>query len=236
MSKKWYNYFVTIENESIESNQADMPLTEKKVSDIMPEIPGPETFVTKKIELTSENIEDFSKIYEAVGIAQPVVGFDIYKVEEMLNSPHLKDMPSSVKKNAVMVALEASKVPVEEIIKDAVSRDRALDAYEKVEQNAVELLEKQKADENTAIQEEIDRFLQEKRSQIEENNISVRDAKERFKAWQLKKQDEEQRIYNIVSYFVSPNPITTTTNKQDSANSGTPDVNSTLSSQPPKPE
>lgn len=218
MSKKWYNYFVTVESEEQKKDpSSELPQPEEAnfltVTDMIPESAPTELEMTAKLQPSANGPADFSTIFDAVGIQPPAGGFDIYKVEEMLSSEHLKDMPTSVKKNAVLVALEAARVPIEDVIKDAVQRDRALDAFEKIERDAVDNLDLKKAEENKTIQDEIDQFLQEKRAIIEANNKMVQESRERFKEWQLLKQQEEQRIFEIVAHFISPNPITTTTNK-----------------------
>jgi hypothetical protein len=153
----------------------------------------------------------FQQIYDAVEIKTAQHGYDIYKVGQMVSSPHLKDMTAAIKKSSVLVALEAAKVSIDEIIQDAVRRDKALDAYEKVEERKVSELEQKKAAENQKIQEEIEKFLNEKRALMESNNKSVLQAKERLAQWKIQKQAEEQRIFDTVSYFVAENPITTQT-------------------------
>jgi hypothetical protein len=68
-------------------------------------------------------------------------------------------------------------------------------------------LEAQKTQENQQIQAELDRVMAEHRSRIQANNDEVAKEKERFFAWRLKKQEEEQKIADAVSYFVTDNPI-----------------------------
>jgi hypothetical protein len=49
----------------------------------------------------------------------------------------------------------------------------------------------------------------EHQARIQKNNDDVAREKERFYGWRLKKQQEEQKIHDAVSYFVTENPITT---------------------------
>jgi hypothetical protein len=44
---------------------------------------------------------------------------------------------------------------------------------------------------------------------MQANNDAVAAERERFYGWRLQKQEEEQKIAEAVSYFVSENPITT---------------------------
>jgi ElaB/YqjD/DUF883 family membrane-anchored ribosome-binding protein len=88
-------------------------------------------------------------------------------------------------------------------------RDQALDTFESVQEKSLNQLESQKQQENQQIQAEIDSVVAEHRSRIQANNDQVAKEKERFFAWRLKKQEEEQKIADSVSYFVAENPITT---------------------------
>jgi ElaB/YqjD/DUF883 family membrane-anchored ribosome-binding protein len=88
-------------------------------------------------------------------------------------------------------------------------RDQALDTFESVQEKSLNQLESQKQQENQQIQAEIDSVVAEHRSRIQANHDQVAKEKERFFAWRLKKQEEEQKIADSVSYFVADNPITT---------------------------
>ena len=69
-------------------------------------------------------------------------------------SEHIKNLPSGVKRSSILVALDASGVKLEEVIEDAVRRDRALDTYERVQEKSLGELEARKNEENRRIQEE----------------------------------------------------------------------------------
>jgi hypothetical protein len=94
-------------------------------------------------------------------------------------------------------------------VEDAVKRDRALDAFERVQQRAVDELEARKDKENQEIQAELDRLVQEHNARVQANKDEVAKEKERFYSWRLRKQKEEQKIADCVSPFVTENPITT---------------------------
>jgi hypothetical protein len=151
----------------------------------------------------------FDEIYRAAEIQPPAHGYTIMKVAEMLQSERIRTLPAEVKKNSILLALDASGVKIEAVIEDAVRRDRALDAFERVQQKALDELEARKAQDNGQIQAELDRLIQEHKARIQANNDEVAKEKERFYAWRLQKQQEEQKIAESVSYFVAENPITT---------------------------
>lgn len=151
----------------------------------------------------------FDEIYRAAEIVTPPHGYTVMKVSSMLQSERIRALPSEVKKNSILLALDAAGVKIEEIIEDAVKRDKALDGFERVQQRALDELEARKAQDNQQVQAELDRLIQEHKARIQSNNEEVAREKERFYAWRLQKQQEEQKIADSVSYFVAENPITT---------------------------
>jgi hypothetical protein len=212
MSKKWYNLFVSVDPSATEATAAESdgpppPITAAQaVADI-----AAATAITPESNFatTVSNPTSFDQIYEAAEIHPPTHGFTIMKVGEMLRSEHIRNLPKDVKRSSVLVALEASGAPLQDVIEDAVKRDRALDTFERVQEKSLTELEARKTQENQQIQAEMDRVTAEFRSRMHANNDAVAKEKERFYAWRLKKQEEEQKISDAVSYFVTANPITT---------------------------
>ena len=215
MSKKWYNYFVSVDpgaeetapEESVESGKP-APKTgsaAEAIAEIAASVqpPAPQQF-TRNISAVST----FDEIYQAAEIRSPAHGYTVYKVADMLQNPHIRELPREIKKSSVLVALEASGVQIREIVEDAVRRDKALDTFESVQRKAVEELEARKAEENRQAQAEVDRILAEFRSKIQANNEAVAKEKERFQSWVKQKQAEEQKIADTIGYFVTENPVT----------------------------
>jgi hypothetical protein len=217
MSKKWYNYIVTIDDPAAPPTPAKpgtaapaskTPGPTKSAAQSVAEIaatiaPEPQ-FTTPVFDPTS-----FEEIYKAAEIPPASKGYSILKVSQMLESEHIRNLPSDVKKSSVLVALDAAGVEIKDVIQDAVRRDRALDGYERVQQRSVEELETRKTKENADIQTQIDKYVTEQRAKIQSNNDAIAREKERFTAWRLKKQQEEKKIAEAVGYFTSENPITT---------------------------
>jgi hypothetical protein len=215
MSKKWYNYIVSVDDASDGPNPptssgragnapAGVKSAAQSVADIASSIAVEPKFTTPVSDPTS-----FDQIYKAAEIAPAPQGYSILKVSQMLESEHIRNLPSDVKKSSVLVALDAAGVEIKEVIQDAIRRDRALDTYERVQQRAADELEASKSKENSEIQAEIDKYVTEQRAKIQANNEVVSREKERFTGWRLKKQQEEKKIAEAVGYFVTENPITT---------------------------
>ncbi len=212
MSKKWYELFVSVEPNTGAAPQAPddgreaAPRTPAQaVAEIASKIPMEPQFTT-----AVKNPSSFDEIYSAAEIATPEHGYTIYKVADMLHNEHIRNLPKEVKRSSVLLALDAAGVKLEDVIQDAVRRDRALDTYERVQQKALEQLQAEKTKENAGIQADIDRYVAQQRARIDANNEAIEREKERLYGWRLNKQQEEQKIADAVSYFVTENPITTT--------------------------
>jgi hypothetical protein len=212
MPKKWYNYIVSVDDaaaaEQNPGNSRNAPTAAKSapqsVAEIASSLAAEPKFTTPVSDPTS-----FDQIYQAAEIPPAPQGYSILKIWQMLESEHIRNLPSDVKKSSVLVALDAAGVDVKEVIQDAIRRDRALDTYERVQQRAADELETRKTKENSEIQAQIDKYVTEQRAKIQSNNQEVSREKERFTGWRLKKQQEEKKIAEAVGYFVSENPITT---------------------------
>ena len=235
-SKKWYSYFVTVEDESSKAPQpqpkgAGTKDAAQAIADIAASVqPAVQQRVEQKFQSSAAATSaaaappaagktmSFNEIYAAAEIAPPAHGYTILKVAEMLDNPHIKELPSEVKRSSVLVALDAAGVKVQEVVEDAVRRDKALDAFERVQQKQIEDLEAAKLEENRKLQTELDKLTADYKAKIQANNDSVAARKESFYGWRLEKQKMEQKISDAVSHFVTENPITTT------ASSATPRI------------
>lgn len=215
MTKKWYNYFVSVDDATAATQPQSAPragsttsATPKTPAQSIAEIASTVTLEPKFTTPVSDPTS-FEEIYKAAEIPPAPQGYSILKVAHMLESEHIRNLPSDVKKSSVLVALDAAGADIKDVIQDAVRRDRALDTYERVQQRAVDELETKKTKENSDIQSQIDKYVTEQRAKIQANNDEVTREKERFTGWRLKKQQEEKRIADAVGYFATENPITT---------------------------
>jgi hypothetical protein len=211
MTKKWYNYFVSVdENAAVRQDASGSPnpvgqkSASQSVADIAAGLAGEPQFTKPVSEPTS-----FEEIYRAAEIPEAPHGYSILRVAQMMESEHIRSLPSDVKRSSVLVGLDAAEVNIRDVIQDAIYRDRALDGYERVQQRALEELESAKTKENAEIQADIDRYLTEQRAKMQANNEAITREKERVTGWRMKKQQEEKKIAETVGYFVSENPITT---------------------------
>ena len=204
MSKKWYNYFVSVDEPG---SAGDQPQPERTAAQTVADIAASVAPEPKLTNVPPPGAS-FDEIYTAAEIHPPAHGYTIYKIADMLQSEHIRNLPAEVKRSSILLALDAAGVKLQDIIEDAVRRDRALDTFERVQQKAVDDLSQRKEQENRQIQAEMDRLVAEHRARIQANNDAIAKERDRYYSWRLQKQQEEQKIADTVSHFVSENPIT----------------------------
>ena len=208
MSKKWYNMFVSVDPaaggaETSPDEPPPPPDAAQMVAQIAATVP-----VESKFTAPVQDPSSFAEIYKAAEIVPPAHGYTIEKVASMLQSEHLRGLSAEVKRSSILVALEASGARIEDVIQDAVRRDRALDGYERVLQKSLSDVQTRKTEENRQIEAEMNKMLAEYRARIQANNAAIARETERFSAWRAQKQQEEKNIADTVGYFVTENPIT----------------------------
>jgi hypothetical protein len=158
----------------------------------------------------ADEFHTFDEIYGAADLPTEDESqqFTIFKIERMLGSEHLLDMSNRTKAASVMVALEASSVGLQEIIQDAITRDKALDNYDDIFRSTLKDLEDQIKFDNDLLETEVQEFAQRKRQEIAANNERLNASRMAYENWATRKTEEEQRLFDTVAVFVSENPIT----------------------------
>jgi hypothetical protein len=144
----------------------------------------------------------FEQIYENSASKPARTDYSILKVVEMLNSQHLSGMSAEAKRASLMMALEAANVDVEDVLQDAVARQRALNDYDETQQAWLGSFENVKLEENRRIQAELDRLTGQYMARIQNNLDEVAHAQDDLRNWQKQKQLEAQHITEAANYCV----------------------------------
>jgi hypothetical protein len=153
----------------------------------------------------------FDQVYASAGVADPEHGFTVYKLIEMIEAEELRDLDGATRAKVIagmLRRLPSGEVPIDDIVRDAALRDRALDAFEaflaeKTAASALQLDEK-----NRELQQEIDELTRHNTELIEANQAAIEAERQRLEGWRKKKQHEESRLYSAVAPFVEANPVT----------------------------
>jgi hypothetical protein len=158
------------------------------------------------LEASSFKVEllPMEDIYRAAGIMVPRKGYSITKVVEMLHSEHLRGASKEMKRAALLTALDAAGIPLEEIQKDAKARQDALDSHEIEQTRQVEAEWARKAEEVLQIQAELESTKAHFTARINRNVESVAREKSTFNGWLALKQQECQNMKEALELCLKP--------------------------------
>ncbi|MGA8153622.1 MAG: hypothetical protein WB952_21915 [Terriglobales bacterium] len=143
-------------------------------------------------------------IYLAAGIVSPRKGYSIKKVVEMLDSEHTRGLSKEMKRAAVLMALDAAGVSIDELRRDAKSRQDALDSYEAEQRRQIEAEWERKVEENVQIQAELERVKAQYMARITRNLEAVAREKATFTAWLATKNQESQSTAEAAELCLKP--------------------------------
>jgi hypothetical protein len=149
-------------------------------------------------ELPAELSVDFEKVFQAAGVKPDPNGWTIERLKELLGTEPFKNLDRSAAQKALLAKLAEEKVQVEDLVKDAVARDRALDAFA--------TFVRKKMDERKAARQ---RKITEKEAQIRalqdecvRQNEENKADDDHWKKWHRKKADYEKDLARAVGYLL----------------------------------
>ena len=137
-------------------------------------------------------------IYRAAGITSPRRGYSISKVVEMLGSEHMRGLSRELRRAAVLMALDAAGVTVDEVLQDAKVRQEAIEAYAAEQRKHAEAQWTRKAEENLQIQAELELVKAHYGERIRRNLDGVAREKATFGSWLKAKEQETQGMAEAV--------------------------------------
>jgi len=137
-------------------------------------------------------------IYRAAGITSPRRGYSITKVVEMLRSEHLRGASRELRRAAVLMALDAAGVSVDEVLQDAKARQEAVDAYATEQRKHAEAQWARKVEENIQIQAELELVKAHYGERIRRNLDGAAREKATFGNWLKAKEQETQGMTEAV--------------------------------------
>jgi hypothetical protein len=146
---------------------------------------------------------DFDDVYLAALGKGSDSGYHILKVSDMLASPYLNGLSPEAKRCALLMALDAAGASPDELLQDAMLRQRALNDYEQALEDRLRKFEAVKSEENRQIQAEMDRLVAQYKGRIQSNLSQVERDQDELRAWQRRKQQECQRITEAAGACVS---------------------------------
>ena len=205
MSRSWFRFTVqedapqnglsrTVELEDSDVEPEEVVRPEPRTP---PRLPAP---VSAQVE--AGPYHSFEQIYQSAAVKPPRISYGILKVAAMAGSSYLTGLSADAKRCSLLMALEAAGVEVEDLLQDAVVRQKALNDYEETQQQRLREFEAIKLEENSKIQAELDRLSSQFLSRIQTNLDEVAREQDKFRAWQRGKQQEAQRITEAATLCV----------------------------------
>lgn len=155
--------------------------------------------------LPEELAVPFEKVYEAAGIKAEQGRWTIFSLRELVEKEPFKSMDRLTAQKMLQAKLVEAQVPAEEIVKDAVSRDQALDAFEASLRAKIEERDGLRHRKLAELDTQIDRLKKEAAALTAESQ----EERKRVKEWKTRKNAEEKMLATAVSYLLDQPVIST---------------------------
>lgn len=156
-------------------------------------------------DLPAELAVPFDKIMETAGIGPGAHGWTIERLKTLLLTEEFKNLKREEAQKRILGVLSSEKVSTEDLVRDAVARDRAIDAFERTArlkmENRMAARERQIAEIETKITE-----LQKEIARLKEH-ASADQAK--WREWRVRKRALEKELAWSVGYLIEGHVITT---------------------------
>ena len=149
------------------------------------------------------------EIFKQANLTPDPKGFDVYKVEAMLNDPETADLAMDMRARMVKMTLKNMGRDLRDVLADAARRDQALDQYLGFLRDSVGQVGDQVAAANAHHKQEMDEFVAAKQAAIAANLAKLKTAQQALGDFTRTKQVEEERLFRTVAPFVAPgeNPV-----------------------------
>ncbi len=129
--------------------------------------------------------------------------YTILKVADMVNSEELHGLSPAARHCALMMALKAAGVAVEDMLQDAVQRQRVLNESEGAQLQRLQEFETSKQNENERLANEMETISCQYRTRIAAGVEEMERERDAFRDWQERKAREQRRIAEAAAACVS---------------------------------
>jgi hypothetical protein len=232
----WQNHPESLSPSGPQNGDGNAPSDGKSEENLMPQAtqlketaPTPSADELPCFHVDLSPVED---IYRTAGIVVPPKGYTILKVVGMLASDHMRGLSEEMKRAAILMALDAAGVPLDQIRQDAKARQSALDSHEAEQRKQVEAEWARKADDVLKIQAELESIKTHYMARISCNLEGVAREKAIFNSWLALKQQASQdmaRATELCSKTSPAEPVSAPVAESNPAKA------STVKATPPSP-
>jgi hypothetical protein len=156
-------------------------------------------------DLPAELTVPFEKIFETAGIRAPANGWNVDRLKQLLLTDAFKDKELGAVQKAILNILNSENVPVEDVVKDAMARDKALDSFE--------AFARKKIEDRMGVRErqisEIEAQIKALQSDLDGLREKAKIDQEKWREWRRQKRAAERELARTVGYLIDRQVITT---------------------------
>ncbi len=156
-------------------------------------------------DLPAELSIPFEKIYETAGIQRPANGWNVDRLKQFLQTDALKGKDRTIVQTAILNILKTEGASVEDVVKDAMARDKALDSFET-------FVRKKMEDRMTVRQRkaaELESQISGLRAELDRLKDKESAEESKWKEWRTQKRTEERQLAWAVGHLIDRQVITT---------------------------
>lgn len=153
-----------------------------------------ESSTPEQINLTN----NFTTIGETHGITIPAHGWTIERLAQESNLTGNNSNDRTAIQIALLERLHGEKVPTEDLVRDAITRDQAVDAYAATMRHRLILRAQDRIQRKLEIQQEMDRLTNEQQQLVTDEAADNKN----WQQWWNQKLEYEHKIASAVSYLL----------------------------------
>jgi hypothetical protein len=152
------------------------------------------------------DVSDFAVVYKGAAVQPPSHGYGVDRIADMLAHGSLAGLDKNVKASAVLAALDAAGVSIEDVIHDGVLRYKALVAFEAAKELELQQVRPRNERRVEELKAKVAAFEKEKQAEIDALMREAAAAVSTLTRLQTRQRAEEERFHRTVSLFVEPLP------------------------------
>jgi hypothetical protein len=152
------------------------------------------------------DVSDFAVVYKGAAVQPPSHGYGVDRIADMLAHGSLAGLDKSVKASAVLAALDAAGVAIEDVIHDGLLRYKALVAFEAAKELELQQVRPRNERRVEELRAKVAAFEKERQAEIDALTREAAAAVSTLTRLQTRQRAEEERFHRTVSLFVEPLP------------------------------
>jgi hypothetical protein len=173
-----------------------IPTRKVTLRELMSEVQHDE--VKALADLPSELSASYEKVFDAAGVAAPPHGWTIERLQQQLRDARYATLDRQSVQKEILQTLSANQAHVQDVVKDAVARDQALDAFELFVVAKMNTRADMRKEKSAQLQDRI-KELQKELAQLDAEAKSDHAS---LSQWQAKKVEFEKSMADALSFLL----------------------------------